>query len=151
MRARIFFITYGAANLGLVGYGVLVLADPTMLVNTFLQRVYALPAGATAALHYLAALFRLLGFFNLVLGSLGLLLLRQYGSGRQKWTVHAVMASSLLAYVGPIVFDNAVGSVGFFEIIELALFISMILAGTLMLAGQKQTSDDGQKTLEANR
>jgi len=138
MRSRIFFITYVAANLSLVAYAVLTLINPAILVDSFLQRVYALPPEATTAVDYLAALFRLLGFFNLILGSLGLLLLRQYGLGRQRWIVHVVIASSLLAYLGPIVFDNTVGHIGVFEIIELALFIAMILSGILMLAGREQ-------------
>jgi len=138
MRSRLFFTTYTAANLSLVAYGVLVLVSPAVLVDSFMQRVYAFPPQATTAVAYLAALFRLLGFFNLILGALGLLLLRQVALGRQRWIVNLVIASSLLAYLGPIVFDNTVGHVGVFEIIELALFIAMILSGILMLAGREQ-------------
>lgn len=141
MRSRIFFITYVAANLSLVAYGVLTLGNPAILVDSFLQRVYALPPEATAAVDYLSALFRLLGFFNLVLGSLGLLLLRQYRLGRQRSILHAVMASSLLAYLGPIVFDNTVGSIGVFEMIELALFIAMLGSGFLVLSGREEARD----------
>ncbi len=138
MRSRIFFITFIAANLSLVAYGVLVLVDPTVLVDPFIQRVYALPPEATTAVAYLAGLFRLLGFFNLILGGLGLLLLRQVALGRPSWIMQVVIAISLLAYLGPIVFDNTVGHVGVFEMIELALFIAMILSAILVLAGRDQ-------------
>lgn len=37
--------------------------------------------------------------------------------------------------VGPIVFDNTVGSIGFFEIVEHLLFVLMVVSGTLMLRG----------------
>ncbi len=151
MRSRIFFITYIAANLSLVAYGVLVLVSPAMLVDSFMQRVYAFPPVATDAVAYLAGLFRLLGFFNLILGSLGLLLLWQVARGRARWIVNVVIASSLLAYLGPIVFDNTVGNVGVFEIIELALFIAMLLSGIVMLAGRAQAGNPGGQTTEMDR
>jgi hypothetical protein len=47
-----------------------------------------------------------------------------------------VMASSLLAYIAPIVFDNTVGHIGFFEILEHILFLVMVVAGIIMLRGR---------------
>ena len=137
MRPRFFFITYVAANVSLVLYGVLALMMPSILLDSFLLRVYQFPNDATTAVDYLSALFRLLGFFNLVLGILGLILLRQYGVGGQAWILHAVIAFSLLSYLGPIVFDNTVGSIGIFEIIEQILFVSMILSGIIVLKDRK--------------
>ena len=133
MRFRIFFITYVAANLSLVAYGILALLNPGILLDSFSVHVYQFPNDAAVAVDYLSALFRLLGFFNLVLGVLGLILLRQYGISRQRWTLQIVIASSLLAYLGPIVFDNTVGEIGVFEIIEHILFAAMILFGITML------------------
>jgi len=133
MRFRFFFITYTIANLSLVAYGILALWKPVILLDTFSLLVYQFPEGATTAMNYLAALFRLLGFFNLILGVFGLILLRQYGISHQRWLVQVVIASSLLSYLGPIVFDNTVGNIGVFEIIEHILFVAMILSGLLML------------------
>ena len=137
MGLRIFFITYGAANVSLILYGILALWRPGILLESFLLHVYQFPRTATAAMDYLSALFRLLGFFNLLPGLLGLILLRQYRFNRQQWVLHVVMASSLLAYLGPIVFDNTVGEIGFFEILEHALFVAMILVGIPLLRGIK--------------
>jgi hypothetical protein len=64
MRSRLFFITYVVANLSLVAYGALALLKPMMLLDPFSLRIYQFPQNATAAVEYLAALFRLLGFFN---------------------------------------------------------------------------------------
>lgn len=36
-----------------------------------------------------------------------------------------------MAYFGPIVFDNTVGEIGFFEIGELLLFVAMLISGFL--------------------
>jgi hypothetical protein len=129
VSSQFFYITYVAGNLGLVVYGVMALMMPSVLVEPFTLHVYQFPEEATAATSYLAALFRLLGFLNVILGLFGLLLLRRYRSERQTWILRLVIAVSLLAYVGPIVFDNTVGSIGFFEIVEHILFVLMVLSG----------------------
>lgn len=133
MRARFFFITYAAGNLGLIAYGVMALLMPSVLLDSFTLHVYRFPNEATTAIDYLGALFRLLGFLNLILGLLGILLLLRYRIGRQTWVLRSVVVFSLLSYIGPIVFDNTVGTIGFFEIVEHVLFVLMILSGALVL------------------
>ena len=132
-RQKFFFIIYITANLCIVVYGVLALLTPSILLEPFSLHVYRFPDDAHIAVGYLAALFRLLGFFNLILGVLGLLLLRRYIISRQTWILRIVITASLLSYLGPIVFDNTVGSIGFFEIIEHILFAAMVLSGITML------------------
>ncbi|NOH03375.1 MAG: hypothetical protein HND47_16135 [Chloroflexi bacterium] len=133
MKIRLFFTTYIAATLSLVAYGVLALLNPGVLLDSFLLRVYQFPNNAATAVEYLSALYRLLGFFNIIPGILGLVLLRQYQLSRQTWILKVVIASSLLSHLGPIVFDNTVGDIGFFEMIEHVLFVAMILPGGIML------------------
>jgi hypothetical protein len=133
MSSRFFFITYVAGNLGLIVYGVMAVLMPSILLEPFSLHVYQFPDGATTATTYLAALFRLLGFLNVILGLFGLLLLQRYRIERQTWILRLVIALSLLAYVGPIVFDNTVGTIGFFEIVEHILFLLMVLSGAMML------------------
>jgi hypothetical protein len=132
-KSRLFFITYGAANLGLVLYGLLALIKPGILLETFSLYVYEFPVEATLPVAYLAALFRLLGFFNLLLGGLGIALLWQYHRNRRRWIFLTVMSSSLFAYLAPIVFDNTIGHIGFFELLEHILFFTMLVAAMLML------------------
>jgi hypothetical protein len=133
VSSGLFFLTYIAGNLGLVVYGVMALLMPSVLLEPFTLHVYQFPSEAIAATTYLAALFRLLGFLNAILGLFGLLLLRRYRVDRQTWILRLVIAVSLLAYVGPIVFDNTVGTIGFFEIVEHVLFALMLLSGAMML------------------
>ncbi len=133
MTSRFFFITYVAGNLGLIIYGAMALLMPSMLLEPFALHVYQFPDEATTATTYLAALFRLLGFLNVILGFVGLLLLQRYRIDRQTWILRLVVVLSLLAYVGPIVFDNTVGTIGFFEIVEHVLFALMVLSGAMML------------------
>jgi len=128
-RTRIFYGTFGAANLGLVLYGLLALLNPRILTDSFSARVYQFPPEAFAALAYLAALFRLLGFFNLLAGGLGLWLLWQHGRIPQPWLERTVITVSLLAYLAPVIFDNTVGHIGFFEILEHLLFVAMLAVG----------------------
>ena len=133
MKSRLFFITYTAANASLILYGALALLMPNILLQPFSEQVYQFPEGALRAIAYLEGLFRLLGFFNLVLGTLGLLILRRFRKSGEKWNLRIVIASTILAYVGPIVFDNTVGIIGFFEIVELILLGLMVVFGAMML------------------
>jgi len=132
MKYRVFAITYAAANVGLVLYGVLALLRPAILLEPFSSHVYQFPADATKATAYLAALFRLLGFFNLIVGMLGLLLLHRWRLGRQIWILRTVILTTAFAYLGPIVFDNTVGSIGIFEIVEHILLVFVIVLGVVM-------------------
>jgi len=135
MKTRLFFAVYGAANLGLLFYGVSVHAAPDILLKPFLLYVYQFPAEAGRAAIYLAALFRLLGFFNIIPGMLGLLLLLRMRISPEKWMLAMVIGSTFLAYLGPIVFDNTVGRIGFFEVVEHILFLLVIILGILMWRG----------------
>jgi hypothetical protein len=136
MRSRFFFVVYVAANLGLVLYGSLALVMPSILLDAFSLRVYHFPTDATRATVYLAALFRLLGFFNIIPGMLGLLILHRLMVARETWMRRVVIVSTALAYLGPIVFDNTVGYIGFFEIVEHILFGSVIILGIIMWRDQ---------------
>ncbi|MGE5137875.1 MAG: nitroreductase/quinone reductase family protein [Rudaea sp.] len=124
-----FFITFVVANLGLVLYGALALIMPGILLQPFSEYVYQFPSDATKAAAYLAALFRLVGFFNTILGMLGLLFLWRLALSRQVWIRRLVIGSTMLAYLGPIVFDNTVGHIGFFEIVEHVIFGLVIFLG----------------------
>ena len=131
MNKHIFFAVYVAANLGLVLYGVLAMAKPGILLDPFLLNVYQFPPQASKAIVYLESLFRLLGFFNLVLGLLGLFFLRRLRISWQAWILRTVVLSTTFAYIGPIVFDNTVGNIGFFEIVEHFLFALVVILGVI--------------------
>ncbi|MBN8579139.1 MAG: hypothetical protein J0L96_00610 [Anaerolineae bacterium] len=127
-KLRFFLITFGTANAGLILYGLIALLSPNILVETFSSSVYQIPATATAALSYLSALFRLLGFLNLILGITGLILLWRFWSDREPWVKVSIISISMLSYLGPIIFDNTVGSIGVFEFIKHLLFSGMLLS-----------------------
>ena len=129
MRERFFFVVYMTANLGLVLYGVLALMIPGILLEPFSSHVYQSSEEATRATAYLEALFRLLGFLNIIPGMLGLLLLRQLRMSWQAWILRSVIVSTTSAYLGPIIFDNTVGSIGPFEIVEHVLFAWVVILG----------------------
>jgi hypothetical protein len=133
MKSRFFFITYAAANVSLVLYGISALVMPSILLEPFSLHVYQFPDDAIGAVVYLSALFRLLGFFNLILGALGLLLLYHFRVTRQAWILQVVIVFTVLAYIGPIIFDNTVGNIGFFEIVEHILFVLVVILGIIML------------------
>lgn len=133
MKSRIFFITYLAASAGLILYGVIALIQPDVLLKPFLAYVYQFPSVATGAVTYLSGLYRLLGYLNVIPGMLGLLLLYRYWVTRQEWYLKIVIASTILTYLGPVVFDNTVGTIGFFEILEHIIFMMTLISGYMMV------------------
>jgi len=139
-KARAFLVVNGIAEAGLVLYGMLALIRPNLLMESFSASVYQFPAEATVAIGYILGLFRLLGFLNLILGSAGLFFLWRYQATRETWLCYGVAALSILSYLGPIIFDNTVGQIGFFEVIEHVIFAALIISGILFFA-EKRTYD----------
>jgi len=144
MKSRIFFVIYAAANVGLILYGLIALIQPDILQKSFLAHVYQFPPEATNAITYLSGLYQLLGYFNIIPGVLGLLMLYRYGVTRQAWYLKIVVTSTILTYLGPIVFDNTIGTIGFFEILEHVLFVMILIIGFMML--RHENSMDSQST-----
>lgn len=140
MKARIFVITLAIANLSLILYGISAIVEPGILLEPFSAYVYQFPAEATGATHYLAALYRLLGYFNIVPGVFGLVLLHRYWVTQQEWYARIVVASTALTYVGPVVFDNTAGTIGFFEILEHVLFALVLIVGFTTLRRQVEVA-----------
>jgi hypothetical protein len=136
-KTRAFLLVYGTADAGLVLYGVFALIRPNLLMEPFSTSVYQFPAEATVAISYLLGLFRLLGFLNLILGSAGLFFLWRYRVTRETWLSYGVAALSFLSYLGPIIFDNTVGQIGFFEVIEHVIFAALIISGLLFFTEKK--------------
>jgi hypothetical protein len=140
MKSRIFFATYAAADVGLILYGILVLIQPDILLKPFFEHVYQFPAEANNAITYLSGLYRLLGYFNILPGVLGSLILYRYWITRGSWYLQMVFAATSLSYLGPVVFDNTVGTIGFFEILEHVLFGLVLITGLMMIIGARQNT-----------
>lgn len=137
-KTRVFFVVYGIANASLIMYGLLALITPNILMESFSAHVYLFPENAVKAASYFSALFRLLGFLNLILGMAGSLLLWQYRIKQQAWIAYTAIAITNLSYLGPIIFDNTAGNIGSFEVIEHIIFAAMILSGLVMSRGLKR-------------
>ena len=133
MKSRIFFTTYIAANVGLILYGIIALLQPDILLPPFLAHVYQFSPGAADGMAYLSGLYRLLGYFNILPGVFGLLMLYRYGVTREGWYLKIVVVSTILTYLGPVVFDNTIGKIGFFEVLEHVLFVMILISGFMML------------------
>ncbi len=132
-KDQTFCVVFGIANLGLFLYGLLALFRPNILYETFARHVYQFPSGAGFAVSYTLALYRLLDFFNLLVGLAGLFLLWRFSIEPQPWLARFVMGLSLLAYLAPLVFDNTVGDIGFFEVLEHVVFFGMLVVGITRL------------------
>jgi hypothetical protein len=145
MNKRIFLTTYLIASLGLVLYGVLAVVNPEIPYAPFSLHVYQFPTEAGTAIAYIKALFRLLGYLNLIYGGLCLYLLHRYRASQSLWRL---MLAPLLGYLGPIIFDNTVGHIGFFEIIEHLLFVVMLLSGGARLVEELQRTHRSEAIAE---
>jgi len=133
MKVRFFLLIYTVANLGLILYGIMALIKPEILLEPFSTHVYQFPAEATQVTVYLSALYRLLGYLNILPGMLGLIILKRYWDTREDWYLRSVIGLTILSYLGPVVFDNTVGTIGFFEILEHIIFALIIVIGFAML------------------
>jgi hypothetical protein len=111
--------------------------DPSILLEPFSEHVYEFPTNAIDAVIYLGALFRLLSFFNLLLGAFGLLLLWRWRLGYELWILRSLIGLTVSSYLGPVVFDNTVGAIGFFEIIEHIVFLAALALGIVMLSDSR--------------
>ena len=135
MKTRLFFIVYTVADLGLILYGTTLLIQPGILLEPIRSHTGELTQAAGGVAGYLLALSRLVGYFNILPGVIGLLLLWYLRTSREKRILRIAIVTTFLAYLGPIIFDNTVGSIGFFEILEHILFGLVILLGILMWRG----------------
>jgi hypothetical protein len=151
MKSRIFFFTYVAANVGLILYGIIALIQPDVLLKPFLAHVYQFPPEAANATTYLSGLYRLLGYFNILPGVFGLLMLYRYWVTRQEWYLKVVITSTILAYLGPVVFDNTIGTIGFFEILEHVLFVLILISGFMRLRHGDREIPQGNSSKPSQR
>ena len=140
MKVRIFLITFAAANLGLILYGIMTLIKPAILLEPFSMHVYQFPAEAANATTYISALYRLLGWLNIVPGLFGLIILKRYWVTQQGWYLRTAIVLTSLTYIGPVVFDNTVGTIGFFEILEHVLFLLVLIVGFIMFNHRQEAS-----------
>ncbi|MGW8143948.1 MAG: hypothetical protein ACWGN2_06100 [Anaerolineales bacterium] len=143
MKSRFFFSTYTAANLSLIAYGIMALIQPGVLLQPFSENVYQFPVEAANAITYLSGLYRLIGYFNILPGLLGLIILYRYWVTRGGWYLQLVIGTTCLAYLGPVVFDNTVGTIGFFEILEHVVFGMVLISGLIMIIGGRQNTING--------
>jgi hypothetical protein len=99
--------------------------------------VYRFPHQAAGAAAFLNAMFGLLGYFNLLRGILGVILLWRWANSQGTWILLTVPLLTFFSYLGPIVFDNTVGHIGTFDILEHIIFVAVIFTGLIMLWNRK--------------
>ncbi len=140
MKKRVFLTVYSITNTGLMPYGLLLLWMPAVLLTSLSLAITRFP-DSDFWIDRLLPLFRLLGYLNLLLGAVGLFLILCYQVSGQPGLGYAVVAFSILAYLGPIVYDNTAGTLGPFEILELIIFTAMILSGLTIIKEFKSRSE----------
>lgn len=143
-KQRIVTLVFALANLGLMVYGWIALLVPSTLMDSYTANVYAFPAEATAAIQYQNELFRLIGFFNLLLGLAGTIVLWRWTVNQGTWKLRSMCTLTGLAYLGQVLFDQLAGKVSVYEVIEY-IILAAIVAVILWLIPELRTPADKEK------
>jgi hypothetical protein len=145
VRLKSFIVVSVVASAGLVGYGLAALLVPRILFDVFTSRVYAFPPTAIRAIAYQSGLYRLLGYFNLLVGTIGFTLLARWRSLRDPWLLRLLLALVVFAYAGPVVFDVTVGVVGPAEVFEIAILVALLITGALSWSAARRTRTSSRR------
>lgn len=129
------------AGAGIVLYGVLALFDPSMLTagfETFTGGSWpAFAATEGDAAEFILIEFRLLGGLNVNIGMLLVAIATTAFRRGDRWSWWVLLLGNTLAYGIPMVYDQVVGYIGVFEILEYVALaaVYVALAATWRLVG----------------
>lgn len=124
------------AGLGILVYGVSASLDPNVLTAGFETYTDATWDGFAAsngqAADFILMGFRLLGVFNFAMGFTLIAITVMAFRHAERWAWWALLVGNTLAIGGPIVYDQAVGYIGPYEVLEyVGLFLVYVaLAAT---------------------
>lgn len=118
--ARVAAVVCAIADVGLIVYGVLLAATPELLFAPIASVVGTDPA-------YLLGIARLVAFFNALVGAAGLVLLHAYRSRGDEHSLRTAYGMTVIGYLGPVVFDTAVGTIGAPEVAELVILVALLV------------------------
>jgi hypothetical protein len=120
------------ADAGVVLYGVLTLATPSLLTagyESYSGTSWAtLVAQAPQTAAYLLLVYRMVGGLNVALGvTLIAIIVGPFRRG-DRWAWFAVLGGNLLGFGVPMTYDQITGAIGFFEILEFVAIAAVLVA-----------------------
>jgi uncharacterized membrane protein YhaH (DUF805 family) len=118
---------------GVLIYGLIILIQPNALLELGFESHTgdswaAFQSDAPLLGEYFSLVVRMLGAYNLAFGILALgIILKPFREGK-RWAWWSLLLGNVLAYGVPVSADLYVGSIGFFEVIELIMVPLIVLA-----------------------
>ncbi|MDH3651977.1 MAG: hypothetical protein OEQ53_19985, partial [Saprospiraceae bacterium] len=77
---------------------------------------------------YIVRLVFLLGVFNILLGSSGLIAVYQSFHKKGKWLLAIILLTNILGYLAPVLFDLTTGVITYIEVIEMISFTLAVIS-----------------------
>ncbi len=121
-RLRHAWKVIATVDVGIVVYGLMAAWNPSVLTagfETYTGTVWAeFAAREELAADFIVHGFRLLGIFNVAIGLTLVIVAATAFRHAQWWSWSVLLIGNTLAFGGPIVYDQVVGAIGVFEILE---------------------------------
>ena len=129
---RLAWVVILVADVGIVLYGVLAVATPSLLAAGYERYTGAswasLVAQAPQTAAYLILTYRMVGGLNVALGiTLIAIIVGPFRRG-DRWAWFALLSGNLLGFGVPMTYDQITGAIGFFEILEFVAIAAVLVA-----------------------
>lgn len=145
------------ADLGVLMYGVLALLSPDQLVDGYEgytdQPWSALGAANADTPDFILLLFRLLGAYNAAFAILAIAIAVTAFRRGERWAWWALLGGNTIAFLAPMTYDQIVGAIGPFEVLEFVALgaIYAALAVTAPFGRGAQSAGDARSSLSSER
>ncbi len=77
---------------------------------------------------YIVRLILLIGCFNIIIGTIGVIAVYESFRVKQKWLLAILFLTNVLGYLAPVLFDIVTGVITYIEVMEMVSFILTIIA-----------------------
>lgn len=137
---RLAWVVMLVADAGIVLYGVLAVATPSLLTAGY-ERYSgtswtSLAARAPETAAYLLLVYRMVGGLNVALGiTLISLIVGPFRRG-ERWAWFTLLGGNVLGFGVPMTYDQITGAIGFFEVLEVVAIAAVLVALALSARGQ---------------
>jgi hypothetical protein len=146
-RLRYALVIILLAEVGVLVYGVMAAVAPTALVpgyESYSSRTWpALVAADTQTAAFVLLLFRLLGAYNVAFAVLAIAIAATAFRRGEGWAWWALLVGNTLGFGAPMIYDQPVGEIGVFEVLEVVgiAAIYAALAATVPARRSRRPSD----------
>jgi hypothetical protein len=129
---RLAWVVILVADAGIVLYGALAVATPSLLTAGYAsysgQSWTSLVARAPETAAYLLLVYRMVGGLNIALGITLIALIVGPFRRSERWAWFTLLAGNVLGFGVPMTYDHITGAIGFFEVLEFVAIAAVLVA-----------------------